>query len=81
MVVHSSLQCDMLADANGHILRRGHVDHRRLAGIGIGNPYGDGKLVDGAAEGHRDSTCEVEEEGREAGLERYKESMSQFKDI
>lgn len=68
VMVHSSLQCDVLADTNGHILRRGHIDHGRVARIGIGNPEGNGELVGGTAEDDRQSPCQDKKEGGEPSL-------------
>lgn len=38
MMIYSPLECDMLSDADDHVLRRRHVDHRWLHRIGRGNP-------------------------------------------
>lgn len=64
VMIHPPLQRDMLPDTDRHILCRGHIDHRRLAGVCIRNPKRDGETIRRAAEGDRQRAHKVEEEGR-----------------
>ena len=68
VMIHSSLQCDVLADTDCHILGRCHVYHGRFAGVRIWDPNGDREPVCCPSEDCRQRADKVEEKGRETIL-------------
>lgn len=69
VMIHPPLQRNMLPYTDSHILCRGHIYHRRLTRVCVGNPKHDRESVCRAAEGDRQRAHKVEEEGRETILE------------
>lgn len=60
-----SLESYMLPNSDRHLLRRGHINHWRLARVCIRDPQRNGKSVCCSSESNRQGAHEVQQEGRE----------------
>lgn len=68
VMIHSSLQRDVLTNTDCHIFGRCHIYHGRLSGVSIRDPYGDREPVCCPSEDRRQRADKVKKKGREAIL-------------